>query len=362
MKKTLNSIIILLIFSTSVFAQKYVSESEIKVQRFGDEVLYKDTLSQPLDGHYKIAERSGAYKDAHFQQGKRVGKWLYFDSKNRKTKEINYKDGKSHGEYFSYHQNGKVRTEGTFVEGKEHDIWTTYDDQSRTQTIENYNHGKKEGKWYKRINGREIVEQYKNDQPVGHWEQKTDGQLDWEKDYQSEGTYIEKHYHYNGKLASKKEVKNHKLNGEQLTYAQTGTLLKKEVYIDDQIKSLEQYYDNGRLETTLKYKNGKPHGKFTDYHRNGSKSIEGEYDYGHKTGVWTTYVGEKERLYSITTYRDGVPNGKSTLYYPNGQIEKEGNYHNDSYDGIWRYYNDEGKLIKEEHYENGRKISSKKYE
>lgn len=82
-----------------------------------------------------------------------------------------------------------------------------------------------------------------------------------------------------------------------------------------------QYYPNskiikaqGRLD-----EEGKRHGIWYGYDKNGFKASQSDYNHGLKNGV-------------------------HIVYRPNGQIFYTGEYRNDKEIGIWNYYNEDGTL------------------
>ena len=98
------------------------------------------------------------------------------------------------------------------------------------------------------------------------------------------------------------------------------------------------------------YKDGKEHGKWTWWHKNGKKKSEG-------------------------TYKDGLVVSKWTYWYENGQKESEGTlkgkktenasgtvtYFEEIYDGKWTFWDGNGQVTREAIYEDGELIEEKIY-
>jgi len=85
-------IIIMSLLSVTIsFSQNLLSETEIKIQRFGKDVIHKDKNDNLLNGHYKIADSRGNYSEAFFKEGRKDGKSVDYDFKGRvlKTTELN---------------------------------------------------------------------------------------------------------------------------------------------------------------------------------------------------------------------------------------------------------------------------------
>jgi antitoxin component YwqK of YwqJK toxin-antitoxin module len=55
-------------------------------------------------------------------------------------------------------------------------------------------------------------------------------------------------------------------------------------------KKVSERYDNGELMYTGQHKNGKMHGPWVFYRRDGSRMRTGSFDMGERAGVWRTYA------------------------------------------------------------------------
>ena len=100
----------------------------------------------------------------------------------------------------------------------------------------------------------------------------------------------------------------------------------------------EKYMTNGshtikkeNQKYTVNLFNGKRHGVFTEYYKNGQIKL----DYN---------------------YKNGVIDGAYKSYYENGQIEKNCNYINGKFDGSYKSYYENGNLMDQLHYKNGNKV------
>lgn len=88
------------------------------------------------------------------------------------------------------------------------------------------------------------------------------------------------------------------------------------------------YYKNGRIESSIPYKDGKINGVAKWYFDNG-------------------------RLKKVVSYTNGIANGSAKLYYDTGKIKRESQYYNGEEHGIVKIYNEDGKIEKEAEYKNG---------
>ncbi len=365
MKKITFTNLVILLLAHLAFGQTLLQENDVKTQRFGKDVLYKDDDNNMLDGHYRIADSRGNYVDTHFKQGKKHGENIDYDYAGRMLKKMNFKEGKADGKYTTYHQDGSVSKQGQFLNGEEDGKWEYFDDDGELRTIECYKDGKKDGKWWKKVSRGNTfyiaTSFYKMDIPTGVWTEKYEnGDLKREITYQSKGTYIEKEYN-NNQLREQKSYKEFKLDGIQLLYSKSNVLLRRELYKNGLLEKKETFFDTGRPYQIARFKNGTKHGKFVFYKSSGAKDLEGEYSNGDRTGVWKSYSEADGWLHYETTYENDTENGWERVYYKTGQVEMEGNYVKGSRDGVWKHYDEAGKLVKEVSYELGNEIYSKSY-
>ncbi len=87
-------------------------------------------------------------------------------------------------------------------------------------------------------------------------------------------------------------------------------------------------YPNGKLRSTVNYKNNIKHGEAKNYYENGKVKM-------------------------AMTYKNGLKQGKAYFYYENGEIYRESNYHNGKLDGIRKIYRSGKKISAEIPYKNG---------
>ena len=145
---------------------------------------------------------------------------------------------------------------------------------------------------------------------------------------------------------------------------------------------IKKYDDDGKL-FLEKYRTGSNQQKWIKYHKNGQKWYEGEYEkYSfykgkEKTGVFTEWY-ESGKIKQIETYTGCTYISicyylKQFSYYGNGQMKIEKNYivkegspsgygnTGKHKDGKWVYYNENGGIIKEEVWVEGKLIETIEY-
>jgi len=220
------------------FAQNYTSWDDVETKRFGKESIFISSIDdKPLHGSYKISERSGAYADINFVNGKIDGVYTTYDFDSNKISEATYKAGKIEGKQVSYFQNGKIQEETFYKNGLKDGVWKSFNKKGEELSREQYKDDKKEGKWTKILKNPaentiiNVTEFYKNGDPSGHWEERLDdGKLKTEKMYSFPTDYVEKNYYPNGKLSNEITMKDRNKNGIASYFTPEGLLEYKVNY------------------------------------------------------------------------------------------------------------------------------------
>jgi antitoxin component YwqK of YwqJK toxin-antitoxin module len=87
--------------------------------------------------------------------------------------------------------------------------------------------------------------------------------------------------------------------------------------------------------------------KHTEIYDNGQIKIDGWMRGDKREGLWVSYY-ENGVKWSEDEYRAGMKDGKSVTYFPNGLLRYRGHYIEDTKAGTWQFYDETGKLVKEE--------------
>jgi hypothetical protein len=96
---------------------------------------------------------------------------------------------------------------------------------------------------------------------------------------------------------------------------------------------------------------GKRHGKWLFWYKDGKRQLEGDYLNGQKTGTWVkwdecgTKIVEGEFLY-------GKMHGKWTDWYANRQKAQESHWHLGKRDGTWKSWDVHGAVQNVAHYDH----------
>jgi len=160
-----------------------------------------------------------------------------------------------------------------------------------------------------------------------------------------EGKYIV--YNADGVLASITNYKQGVFNGEKINYNADGSIKDKSHYklvqINDVPKSVldgtfVSYFNNGKKEKEINYKNGKKHGLESEWYAGGKKRTEINYRNGYKMGSFSFWyesgiqgsVGEYDTLQEKSSSKKlitrEVKTGKWQEWNKNGTLIKQNNY------------------------------------
>ena len=89
----------------------------------------------------------------------------------------------------------------------------------------------------------------------------------------------------------------------------------------------KQVRETGKLRSLEEYKNGKPHGRYLYWWKNGRKAEEKNFHDGISHGLWESWYpnGQKQLEQSV---ENGKLHGPATRWYSNGQKKDESLYQN----------------------------------
>lgn len=173
-----------------------------------------------------------------------------------------------------------------------------------------------------------------------------------------------KKYYDDGKIES--EIKyNEKSNITSLKeYHKNGKIA---VYINNngKIPVIKIYDENGRLQEVRKQfiefvDSGTEIGKFTENLLNSYKvSNSSEISKNKKNGLVKTYY-DNGNIKTEKYYKKGVKSGISREYDENGNLIIEENYRNGELDGLQKLYSEGGILLSETNYKNGKESGLQK--
>lgn len=138
-----------------------------------------------------------------------------------------------------------------------------------------------------------------------------------------------------------------------------------------------QFHKNGEPKELTNYEFGKRDGVSYKWYDNGQLQVKSFYEQGrlidtvyqwHKNGQlksWSiehprrTYTLEYHMFYETGQKRCEITQETQKRWHSNGQLSFKGGIVNNKSHGKLKYYNEEGKLIKTEVYRNGKKLKEK---
>lgn len=104
------------------------------------------------------------------------------------------------------------------------------------------------------------------------------------------------------------------------------------------------YYPNGKLQSSVTYRNGRMLGPYDTYHESGQLMESGTYVYNKWVGKYYMYDEEGSLLRSFTYNAQGKRHGLQRYYYPNGRLQMLSKLQNDVQEGYFLEFDSLGHL------------------
>lgn len=142
-------------------------------------------------------------------------------------------------------------------------------------------------------------------------------------------------------------------DGVYRLYYPSGALQKEENYRNKDLSGQSsEYYENGKLKSTVGYAAGLREGVGQTYYETGILKSEGTYRNGALQGEFREY-DKSGNLNASKNYKDGVLNGIAKTYYPSGAVSKQVYYKKAVLDGTAVEFAEDGTPKAEESYQDG---------
>ena len=116
---------------------------------------------------------------------------------------------------------------------------------------------------------------------------------------------------------------------------------------------VKQVSPDGKVTALEMVRNGKKNGMAMNWHQNGQRAMEGEYNDNNYHNVWLAWHQNGE-VAGERNYVDGVLDGGFSQSWPNGQTMMEGNYVGGNQDGDWETWHENGERQSAIRYEGGK--------
>lgn len=177
-----------------------------------------------------------------------------------------------------------------------------------------------------------------NKKPNGYWKNwyengnmKSEGNR---KNFVLDSTW--KFYDIEGKLTTSIEYKEGKKNGRKTLYDSEGNVYSEEYFVNDvRDGDYSVYHKNGKLRQTIRFEKGVEQGISYELNNIGVVVTIIEYKNG--------YVVRSEKVNRIDKFRRRQ--GRQVEFFQNMNIETDCNYTNDKKDGYYKVFDENGNLI-----------------
>lgn len=279
---------------------------------------------------------------------RKIGLWVYKSKSGKIKKTITFRTGVRHGPSIAYYDNGQIFIEQRFDNGLLSGPYREFYENGQLQLEKHYYKDLLQGRYtrYYKSGRKKIQKNYERDILHGIYVSYVD---------KPSSPISEK-----GKYALGRKV------GLWQKWSSTGAPVREEHFINGLRHGICRYYVFGNLYLEQQYRRDVLHGKSLEYFLTPERRIhvEGYYDQGLSTGLWTywrvsgsnkyktvqykkglqhgpkTEFDDKGRIWKIVEYANGLLHGKTIEYHigHEGSIYLRGKHKNDKKTGLWRYY------------------------
>jgi uncharacterized protein len=242
-----------------------------------------------------------------FVNGKRDGKFQYYDIRNQLEREGNYVDGWAEGIWKGY-ENGKLDYIGRYFNNKFDSVWTYFGADGKESSRSSYLRGERHGlsSTANAEGGPALEKLYENDDLVAYRTIRGDGT--WSEWQKFNGNAVITTYYNNGAKASEEEYKNGRLTGVR-----------------------RNFFSNGKIYSEYNFINGDYEGPFIVNYPNGKVREKGEYKFDELHGK-VEWFNEDGSLYKSETNNYGVRAGKAVVYQKGVKSKEVTFWGNDVYE------------------------------
>ncbi len=358
------------------------------------EGLYKDGV--PVGKHYRNSEKGAPLFVASYDdQGTLLSPILEFSEEGQKLSEYFLKDGERDGHFCLWYPNGSPQVDYHYIEGSFEGEQREFFQDGKLKIRAFYVGNVKEGPYEEFYENGQIAARFQlkggvKEGEVLEWYQ--DGKQKLQEHYKEGQLHgLRKEWYSNGVLKHQGEFVSGKKQGRHLEWNE-GKELISEVSFDqdlptgevrvwygkDQLKTVlhfsagkrdgqeEEFYPNGKLRVRASYKDGLLDGEVSMWHEDGSLA-------GVKTYAAGLPKGEHKEFFSLTSLHQepkvksggqvsrhffynpsGRMEGEQRTYYPSGRLHTVITYDDGELSGLKAMWDEEGNLLEEAHYINGK--------
>lgn len=179
---------------------------------------------------------SSLKSEGFYKEGAKEGKWIFYSTNGTVTQKGTYRHNEPHGKWVWYYPNGQIRAEENYSRGKLEGEQVEYDSHGNVLTRGFFINGYEDGKWFYDVGDHKEVGNYVMGLREGLWI----------------------YYYTNGIIVFKGVYKDGKPIGKHKEWYGNGRIKLIERYKLGGVRHgrVKKYYEDGKLEHTLYYKNG----------------------------------------------------------------------------------------------------------
>lgn len=160
----------------------------------------------------------------------------------------------------------------------------------------------------------------------------------------------------NGKIESKINFKNDKLNGDAFFYYIQGDLKEKKFFKDGSLNdTLYIYYRSGDLLEKYVLKDGVKEGPVLGYYENGKLNYSYSFKGGKADGPYKSYYTDGQ-LFKEFTLKDDLYEGAFVTYHANGKKASAANYKAGKLEGLFESWYPNGQLNEKLNFTEGKQV------
>jgi len=264
--------------------------------------------------------------------------------------------------YFSDKYKNNISQEGTFLDNKKEGIWITYSPNGNIRTYMTYKKGviNGEAKIYNRDGVLQEAGKWDGNKWTGEYKFFYDNgnpEYIWTYNENGERTGIQQYFYEDNNLKIEGYWENGKEVGIQKEYYPDGRLKRESNWVDGIINGVStEYYATGEVKIVKKFENGVLDKNSVVYY-----ALENSNNNTNENN--TNENNTNENNTNENTYNTFTGTGYNTFYNEQKQVIREGQFKNGILiDGKKYIYNEEGKLLLIEIYEDGKVVRTERPE
>ena len=203
---------------------------------------------------------------------------------------------------FEYYQNGKIRETGTMLDNKKHGEIRAYWINQKLKRIENFKVGVADGEFKEFFISGDLMSKGVTESglPRGTWE------------WYYENSLKKREMVYGDDGIRTKSMEWYKKGNKKYEQGWNGNI---------QHGKCKYWNKEGKIIKDYNYRNGKLHGKFTDYYITGIKRSQGQMKFDMMNGNWIFWFHNGKKEVECETEL-GNPFGSANIYHDNGKLKQ----------------------------------------